>query len=306
MRRLGPAVVILWLIPSVASATELSELLEQGRGAAYTAEQVISCSTPDGVRDALVRIEQSGAEIRIGAGVPTGTEVTVGAGGWALLHQGGVVEEATITGSSASVESLYEVEDLGAEPFLGRDATAYRLVRDGVLRAELVFDDETGALVRAVTFDASGDAYCVRRFVSFDDQDPMLPMKEPSTLTEVSPVEPVGTTFPESVAGFSRVDQYEDADGFRFAYYSDGFFSFAVFEAPTRVALEEVTTVTFGDKSYQRVFTAGQAIYSWEARNRGMALVGDLPPDLHQAALEALPAPHDPGLFRRIWRSLFG
>jgi hypothetical protein len=37
-----------------------------------------------------------------------------------------------------------------------------------------------------------------------------------------------------------------------------------------------------------------------------MALVGDLPPDLHEAVLEELPRPETPGLFRRLWRSLFG
>jgi hypothetical protein len=37
-----------------------------------------------------------------------------------------------------------------------------------------------------------------------------------------------------------------------------------------------------------------------------MALVGDLPPDMHQTVLSGLPAPADPGLFRRLWRNLFG
>ena len=38
----------------------------------------------------------------------------------------------------------------------------------------------------------------------------------------------------------------------------------------------------------------------------GMALVGDLPPDLHEAVLSEMPHPEDPGFFRRWWRSLFG
>jgi hypothetical protein len=292
-------------IPSIASATELDELLERGREAAYTAEQLITCSTPDGVRDALVRIEQSGAEIRIGSGVDANTEVTAGAGGWALVHQGGVVEEATLAGSAKEVETRYLVEDVGSESFMGREASVYRLLREGVLRAELVFDEETGALVRATSFDAAGDAYCIHRFVSFDPEDPMLPVKM-ATDAELAPVDGVSSIFPEAVAGFTRLDQYEDADGFRFAYYSDGFFSFGVFEAPTRVGLSDATTLKIGDLSYQRVFSAGQAIYTWETMRRGMALVGDLPPDLHEAVLAELPLPSDPGLFRRIWRSLFG
>jgi hypothetical protein len=37
-----------------------------------------------------------------------------------------------------------------------------------------------------------------------------------------------------------------------------------------------------------------------------MAMVGDLPPDMHEGVLAGLPAPEDPGLFQRLWRSLFG
>jgi hypothetical protein len=305
VRRLALAVVVLVATPSAALATELDDLLEQGRTASYSAEQLISCSTPDGARDALVSIEQAGAEIRVKAGAEA--EVTVGAGDWSLLRQGGVVEEAAIGDSSAIDESLYEVEDAGSARLLGREAVAYRLTRDGVLRAELVFDEDTGALMRAVTFDAAGVAYCDRRFVSFDPEAPVFPFNEMSAAAEVSPADAdEDASFPEAVAGFTRLDRYVDADGLRFAYYSDGFFSFAVFVAPTRVALAEPVTVDLGGRSYQRVFTAGQAIYSWEAGRDGMALVGDLPPDMHEAVLGELPVPTDPGLFRRIWRSLFG
>jgi hypothetical protein len=37
-----------------------------------------------------------------------------------------------------------------------------------------------------------------------------------------------------------------------------------------------------------------------------MALVGDLPPDMHEDVLAGLPTPTDPGLLQRLWRSLFG
>ena len=47
-------------------------------------------------------------------------------------------------------------------------------------------------------------------------------------------------------------------------------------------------------------------VWQWDMWQSGMALVGDLPPDLHEAVLSEMPHPEDPGFFRRWWRSLFG
>jgi hypothetical protein len=308
MKRLVSLVVVFILLPvSAAWATELDELLEQSREAAYTAEQIISCSTPDGVRAAVVRIAQSSGEIRMTSTVAGDLEVSSGDGGWTLSRQGGVISSASVDSEEmAPVEPLYIVEDADSADFLGREATVHRLIRDGVLRAELVFDDETGALVTATTFTASGDTYCERRFVSFDPTDPVLDSPDLLEAEVLQPRSEVETLLPESVGGFDRLDIYEDEEGLRFAYYSDGFFSFAVFETPTTVALPDANPIELGEGVYQRSFTAGQVTYVWETRSGGMALLGDLPPDLHESVLATLPPPQDPGILRRLWRSLFG
>jgi hypothetical protein len=307
MKRLVSLVVVFTLVSaSAAWATELDEILERSREAAYTAEQIISCSTPDGVRDAVVRIAQSSGEIRMTSTVAGGVQVSSGDGGWTLSQQGGVISSASVDSEMEPVEPLYAVEDTGSTDFLGREATVHQLIRDGVLRAELVFDDETGAIVAATTFTANGDTYCERRFVSFDSADPELDSPDFLETNELQPRSEVETLLPESVAGFVRLDLYEDEEGFRFAYYSDGFFSFAVFETPTIVTLPDAVTVQFGEGAYQRSFAAGQATYVWETRSGGMALLGDLPPDLQESVLATLPPSRDPGFLRRIWRSLFG
>ncbi len=307
MKRVFALVVILTLLPvSAAWATELDELLRQSLDASYTAEQIISCSTPDGVRDAVVTIAQSNGEIRMSSTVTADVQVSSGAGGWTLSRQGGVISTATVDSGVEPVEPLYVVEDAGSSDFLGREATVHRLVRDGVLRAELVFDDETRALVAATTFSANGDTYCDRRFVVFDPTDPGFESRGLVESEGLQPRTEVETSLPESVAGFDRLDLYEDEVGFRFAYYSDGFFSFAVFETPTTVALPGAQTVQLGGGAYKRSFTAGQATYVWETRSGGMALLGDLPPDLHETVLMSLPESQEPGIFRRLWRSLFG
>lgn len=306
MRRLVSLVVVLVVVPGTAAfAAELDELLEQGQEASYSAEQIISCSTPDGVRDALVRIEQVGGELQLTSSVSGDVEVTAGAGGWTITSDEGLLAQATVDRGDPADDELYVVEEEGAVEYLGRVAMAYLLVRDGEPRAELTIDDETGVVVKAVTLTLDNDIYCERRFVSLDTEVPELDKKSgdsggaPPTLVETS-------SLPERVSGFELLDQYEDESGVRFAYYSDGFFSFALFETPSAVAVPEATPVEMESGDYLRVFTAGQVTYVWETRDSGMALVGDLPPDLHQAVLAEMPRPEDPGLFRRWWRALFG
>jgi hypothetical protein len=308
MRRLLAIVVVIAVVgPAMsAGATELDELLEQNREAAYTAEQAISCSTPDGVRDAVVRISQSGGDITVASSLGDDVEVKTGDGGWTLSSHGGVVSSTAVETDEAEFEDLYRVEDLGETAAMGRSAMSYRLVRDGVIRAELVFDDETGAMVATTTFTENGETYCQHRFISFDPTDPGSDAETTPASEGVTPSQTADTSLPEVISGFQRLDFYEDQLGFRFAYYSDGFFSFAVFETPAIVRLEDAGVYELAGDEYRRAFSPGQATYAWEARSGGMALVGDLPPDLHEEILSALPAPTTPNIFRRLWRSLFG
>lgn len=308
MRRLlAVAVVFAVVVPATgAGAAELDDLLEQNREAAYTAEQAISCSTPDGIRDAVVRISQSGGEITVASPVGDDVEVKTGDGDWTLSSQGGVISSTAVESDGAEFESLYRVEDLGETAVIGRSATAYRLIRDDVVRAELVFDEATGAMVATTTFTEDGNTYCQRRFVSFDPTDPGTDADATAESQEVAPSQPVETSLPDAIAGFQRLDVYEDQLGFRFAYYSDGFFSFAVFQTPAIVRLENWSLYELAGDEYRRSFSPGQATYAWEARSGGMALVGDLPPDLHDDVLSALPAADTSNIFRRLWRSLFG
>ncbi|MEA1902326.1 MAG: hypothetical protein U9N56_02245 [Actinomycetota bacterium] len=306
MRRLLVLVTALTVLPaSSALAAELDDLLEQSRDASYSAEQIISCSTPDGVRDAVVWIAQSAGEIHIGAKASQDMEIAAGYGGWTLSDGGGVVSSASVNATDERATPVYAVEEVETVRFLGRPATTHHLIRDGVLRAELVFDDETSAMVGVTTFSADGATYCERRFVSFDPTDPRFDGATTSDADQLA-AGAISTSLPESVVGFDRLDFYEDEDGFRFGYYSDGFFSFAVFETPTTVALPGARPVEILGASYRRSFTAGQVTYVWETVDGGMALVGDLPPDLHEPVITALPDSARPGLLRRLWRSLFG
>ena len=234
-------------------------------------------------------------------------EVASGFGGWSLAWDGDVVSSANVEGTGEAPEPNYEVDEGTSTEYLGREATMYRMMTtDGVVRAELVFDLEAGALLRVVTFNGDGSVFCERRFVTYDPGTP--PATELASASGVAePAEAgVESTLPETLDGFERLDVYRDDEGFVFAYYSDGFFSFAVFLTPAIVAAGDGSVVAFGDRNYVRSFGAGQVTYAWETRSGGMALVGDLPPDMHESVLSGLPAPQDPGLLRRVWRNLFG
>ncbi len=300
-------VSLLVLLPAVAAgAADLTELLDESGEASYTAEQVINCATPDGDRDAVIDLSQAEGEMHIGASSDPDVEVASGDGGWTLVRGGSVVSSVNVQATTTAAGTHYTVDDGSPTQYLGRAAVLYQMSDGETLRAELVLDSEIGALLRVATFTEDGAVYCEKRFISFEPGDPGA-QPENSTVDAGSASETVvDSDLPETLGSFERLDVYGDEAGFVFGYYSDGFFSFAVFETPSLVMLTEGTVVTVGNSPYARTFTPGQVTYAWETTDGGMALVGDLPPDMHESVLVELPAPSDPGLFRRLWRSLFG
>ncbi|MEX1126331.1 MAG: hypothetical protein WD895_00815 [Acidimicrobiia bacterium] len=302
MRKAIALAAVLTVLPATtAVAADLEELLDRSREASYSAEQFISCSTPDGVRDAVVSLEQDGGGLRVSGEV----EVSSGSGGWALVREGSVVNSASVEAGSSDADPPYRVDSGSAHPFLNRKAGLYRLYAGDVLRGELIVDGATGALLSVVTYNRDGNVYCERRFIEFD---PTPPEVAAATLTTGETLEPSedNSALPENLGDFQRLDVYRDDEGFVFAYYSDGFFSFAVFQTPTVVELTDPGALAIEDSAYARSFAPGQVTYSWETRDGGMALMGDFPPDMHSEVLEGLAQPFSPGILQRIWRSLFG
>lgn len=291
------------LIPGTAFAADLESLLEEGREASYTAEQIITCSTPEGVRDAVVELRQNGGELQLDAPVTSDVQVSSGYGGWTLSRSGAVVSSVEVEATAVVPEPRYTVDDGRPVSFLGRKATLHEVSDDGTLRARLVVDS-TGAILRAVTYGIDGDVYCERRFIAYDPSPPHLDVPPASESEQVEAA--VETDLPEILAGFERIDVYADTDGVVFAYYSDGYFSFAVFETPVLVDLAEATSFTVDGDTYGRSFSPGQVTYVWETKTGGMALIGDLPPDMHAEVLAGLPTPERRGWWSRVWQSLFG
>lgn len=305
MKRLGLFVLVFSLVPaSVAAAAEMTELLEESQEASYTAEQLITCNTPDGVRDTLIDLEQRGQEIRYGSRNESEPLIRSGYGGWTGPDGGSRIETPSAQEVAPEVVDSYQLSEGTATEFLGRAATRYTLRGGDVTRAELTVDNESGVFLNVVTFNSSGEQYCERRFVAFDTSTPQW---DESTNNDADVLEAGSSeSLPATLGDFSLVDVFHDDTGLTFAYYSDGFFSFAVFRSPVPIAAAEANTYTVSGSEYQREFGPGQVTYTWAVGRGGMALIGDLPPDMHDAILIGLDAPTDPGFLNRIWRSIFG
>jgi hypothetical protein len=120
---------------------------------------------------------------------------------------------------------------------------------------------------------------------------------------------PATTTLPESVAGYRRADVYAAGRDSIHAFYSDGLFSFSVFESPRTglpAAFERATVFEVSGKRYRRLVTPTSVWVHWDAPDRSYLLVGDLPPDHLMGVLQRLPAPGQRGFLVRLWRALFG
>src|SRR5690606_40636089 len=125
---------------------------------------VVSCVTPDGVANAILTIEQSDGQMLVGSDALGATSLALGPGDWTMTRGDGTTEHAAVMGKGITEADPYLVSEVGGVTFLGREATAYRLERDGQVRAELILDDLTGVVVRSTTYGADGARYCLHRF----------------------------------------------------------------------------------------------------------------------------------------------
>jgi hypothetical protein len=293
------------LLPALpAAAAELDELMEESQGATYSAEQLIICETPDGVKNTVIDLQQRGGEIRYGSGSDNETEIWSGHGAWTGPAGGSQIDTDQSQEAEPAPPSLYTLSEGDPIDFLGRPATLYSLSDGDLVRAELVVDDEMGVFLSVVTFDASGAPYCERRFVSFDTNVPdweQAPRDDGDVLASAP-----AASMPGILGSFALVDVFSDESGLTFAYYTDGFFSFAVFQSPVPIAAGDASAYVLADSQYQREFAPGQVTYTWPVGTGGMALIGDLPPDMHDEILASLETPVGRGFLNRLWRSIFG
>ncbi|MDX1450854.1 MAG: hypothetical protein R3246_17520, partial [Acidimicrobiia bacterium] len=117
------------------------------------------------------------------------------------------------------------------------------------------------------------------------------------------------SSLPHDAAGYVRADTYAGPDDTIQAFFTDGLFSFSLFELDANVPLDrfdEAPTIELAGSTYKRLVTPTDIWVSWESGDTAYVLIGDLPGDHLEQVLDVLPEPRSRGLLSRLWSGLFG
>lgn len=307
MRRVVALLALaLVVVPIPALADDLEDYLENASGADFRGVGVLVCNWgADTAGGTYEVIRHEGMSMTHGPGgdlMISGSVAAIGSDGeWYAVEFADRAEWA--------LSSRYRLGAPQDTTRLGRPARRYTVFEDDRPRVRLVVDEATGVPMLTEVLDGSGRVFRTAALVEFSvGSDPMEMASATMPSKSVRSVAP-SSQLPESVAGYRLVDTYAVPGGALQAFYSDGLFSFSVFQSSrgaTPDAFDNGTRWSVDGHSYSRVLTATQVWVHWNAPNHSFVLVGDLPPDHVEAVLAELPDPGNRGLLVRWWRRLFG
>jgi hypothetical protein len=192
---------------------------------------------------------------------------------------------------------------------LGRDAESVAILEDGgAVRARILFDIDTGAALTTEIYDGDGHLFRLATMLQFDPT-PRKAYAVDKREHDISDVLVSVDTekLEDDAAGYQLSDTYTGPDDVVQAFYTDGLFSFSLFELDGDAEqFDDAVKVEVGGREYKRLATATDVWVSWESGGTTYLLVGDLPPDHLDAVLLDLPRPDAPNIFKRFWRGIFG
>lgn len=305
MRLTAFTVAFVMLGGAPALADDATEWIERSHEAVFDSSQIVTCQTPDGQVDGVFDVAGTGQAVQAGQGA---SQRVYGADNVFATADASEAIAVPTAERDDKVGAVFSSVEVRSERFDGRRTKAFNLLRDDVLRASVIFDFATGALLTMSTYNGDGSDYCTVETTSFRQPVGMAEeafLVEPATgLESIDADEAVA---PSAVAGFVRLDTYRWRESGSASFYSDGLFSFTLVSAPTTFALSDsdASNVDLDGGTYRRLFEPGRSTYVWESELGGMSLVGDLPLDLQEAVLAELAPADRPGLLTRLWRSLF-
>jgi hypothetical protein len=297
------AIGVLVALPTAAAAGDMEEMLDSGDGS-FVASGVVTCTWGEDTATASYEITRSdGMSMVYG---PDGDLMLSGA--LAAAWSGDTAGAFELGGwGDWEMSDRYEVTE-GATTMLDRPATEALVTEGGVLRVRLVVDDETSVPLLTEVFDADGSPYRVASLVEFAAGAPDMDMPDDMPEHEMLMPSDGSPWLPTDANGYRRVDTYRMGKTNQ-VFYSDGLFSFSVFETrigPRPAEFDGATGFVVDGEIYRRVVTPTVVWVHWDAPDHSYVLVGDLPPDHLVGVLEELPEPGRRNLLVRIWRRLFG
>ena len=305
MRIIAVTLALMLFGPVAAVAQDAADWIEASHDAVFSAEQTVSCSTPDGVRDGVFSVQGSGSGVTMGRGAD---QQWAGSEGVFSANSPDDTAAIAVPTDDLVERAAYTSVAVVGERFEGRRTKTFQLSRDDLLRALISFDVSTGAVLRVITYNSDGSEYCSLDTGSFSQPIGLAtPVEPPLAETSLEPIEPDPVLAPSELAGFVRLETYRWRESGAVSFYSDGFFSFMLTNSSTPLELDDsdATDVVIGSGTYRRLFEAGQSLHVWETELGGMSLVGDLPLDLQAEVLAELPQPGRPNVLVRFWRRLF-
>lgn len=309
LRRLGTlastslAWLILATVPALA-ATDLADFLRDADEAVYTGRRIVITVWDGDSEYALLDVEHA-----MGVTVVDryGDDVVVGAGKLKGAGSGdGTIQFVDWTEDALS--SRYTVREGRPVTHGGRDTVVVDVLEDGTARARFVFDEDTHAPLVTEVYDGDGTLFRYSSMVEFavgaNDMPP--PGGDDTAYNVAVPVE--DHDFVADAGPYLFVDAYDGSDGTVQGFYSDGLFSFSLFEIEGRADIDAmVDGVPFevGDSEYTIVVAPTEVWVLWNAGDTTYVLVGDLPPDHLEQVLGDLPEPTHWNWFERVWHNIF-
>lgn len=302
---LGAAVALSAVLSMTpASATDLESYLEAAASAEYTGRRII-ITVWDGESQAgifgvthvsnmtVIGTEDGGSLIGSGR-VADGTDDAVMVTAW----------------SHYAASDRYTSSDPVGTMRLGRAAEMIEVFENGRVRARFTFDALTKVPLATEIYDGNGILFRYSAMLEFDPK-PDLTYADMEAMGDVYdvmlPTEP--SNLPKEAAGYVRADSYSGPDDTIQSFFTDGLFSFSLFEVDADSRLDrfdDAASLEMNGASYRRLVTPTEIWVTWRAGDVAFVLVGDLPPDHLERVVAELPEPSEPGLLTRLWRGIFG
>jgi hypothetical protein len=286
-----------------ALADDLEDYLERAAEAEYAGRQVVMTVWEGRSIAQVTALEHTRSVTMVER---DGLDTVVGDGKVSIEGAAGV---ALSGWSEPDAEMRYAAGEERDVEHLGRNARSVAVMEGDIVRATIVFDIATWAPLSTEIYDGEGELFRLATFMEFDASPDDVYVALDDDGYDYDLVRRMDeSSLPDVAGGYARIDAYAGPDEAAQAFYSDGLFSFSVFEvAPQRARRQFAAgdSLEFAGGRYLVLVEPSEIWVMWERDGAGYVLVGDLPPDHLAEVLADLPAPKGRNLLQRIL-SFFG